>query len=67
MNGTYNLVNTEMNLSVEERETLFKMIHENPILFKKILPGADALDHMLAEQPISGHPLIDHFVEWKNR
>jgi len=67
MNGTFDLVNTVMNLSVEERETLFKIIHDNPVLFKKILPGADVIDYMLADQPISGHPMIDHYVEWKNR
>jgi len=67
MNGTFDLVNTIMNLSNEERETLFKIIHNNPVLFRKILPGAEFLDHMLSEQPINGHPLIDHYVEWKNR
>ena len=66
-NGPVNLLQTVMNLSDDEQATLFKLITENPVLFRKILPGNELLEQMLAEHPTWQHPLIDNIKSWKNQ
>lgn len=62
------LTNGILQLTQEERHTLFELLHEHHELFGKILPGLPLLEVVAGrEQGDPAHPLIENMNQWKNQ
>jgi hypothetical protein len=55
-----------LQLSLGERNQLFKMLSENATILIKVIPNAPLLEYIVNGHTDNTNPIIQAYITWKN-